>query len=511
MKGPVIAVILDGWGISKNTKNNAIKLADTPIFDHAWKHYPHSKLETFGENVGLPKGLAGNSEVGHINLGAGRIMKQDLTEIDEAIEDGSFFQNGTLLSAMQHAKANGSNLHLMGLISDSGVHSSLHHLFAILKLAKDQGIKEVYIHGFTDGRDSPPKSAIKFISQINKQLKKIGIGKFASISGRYYAMDRAHNYERIKLVYDLMVKGIGKRAHSAEQAIKDAYKKEITDEYIEPTVILRDHKPWPRINDYDIVIFFNLRSDRARQLTKPFVLQDFPFFKKRKKLDNLYFVGLTNFGEDLPMSTAFPDAKIKNSLVEVISKANKKQLLISEEEKFAHVAYFFHGGTSIPYKNVKKTMLKSVDIEKFVDFPQMNAEGITKAVVKNIKSKKPADFILLNYPNCDVLGHSGSIKAAIQGIEFIDKMLDQIIKAVLAKNGSAVITADHGNAEEMLSEDNKVLTEHSKNDVPFIIASKDKSIKSCKNGILADFAPTILEIMGIKKPKEMTGKSLIRR
>lgn len=508
---PTVLIILDGWGMALPSKGNAVTQADTPYFDSLWETYPRTLLRTHGEAAGLPHGIAGNSEVGHMNMGAGRIVKQDVVKINEGIENGSFFQNSTLLSAIRYVQVRKSRLHLMGLLSDGMVHSDLNHLRTLLKLCKKEKVHKIYIHAFLDGRDTPPKSALKYIDQVEKWTKELKVGKITSVCGRYYAMDRAHKWDRTKRVFNMMIHGQDKQARSAKEAIEKSYKKGKTDEFVEPTFILYDHER-TTVQDNDAIIFFNLRSDRARQLTKPFVLDDFTFFDRKKMPKNIFFVGLTNFGDDLPMLTAFPEHRIPMALPETLSKVPRlKQIYITEEEKFGPVAYFFHGGFSIPFENEDRIMIKSKDVATYDLAPEMSAGEITEAVLKNLKKY---NFILMNYANPDMLGHTGNIKAAIQGLEFVDKCLAKVIDQILKQKGNAIITADHGNADEMLDlETGKPITSHSKNPVPFIVVGKTyarKRKKELKEGILGDVAPTILDIMNQTIPEEMTGRSLLK-
>ena len=509
-KTPTVLVILDGWGMALPSKGNAVALARTPCFDSIWENYSRTLLQASGEAVGLPHGIMGNSELGHMNLGAGRIVPSDLVKIDRAIADGDFFQNPTLLSATRYVLAHKSNLHLMGLLSDGKVHSSMDHLFALLKLAKKEKVKNVYIHVFTDGRDTSPQSALKYVSDLEKQIKKLKTGKIVSISGRYYAMDRAHKWNRTKKVFDMMIHGKDKKAHSAKEAIEESYKKGKSDEFIEPTFILYNHQRIT-IQNNDAIIFFNLRSDRARQLTKPFVLDNFNFFKRGKVPENIFFVGLTSFGDDLPMMTAFPESRIEMNLAEALSqKPRLKQLYITEEEKFGPLAFFFHGGFSIPFVREKKVMIKSKKVATYDLYPKMSAKEITDYILKNFSKY---DFIGVNYANPDMLGHTGNIPAAVKGLEFTDKCLAKVIDKTLKKEGNIIVTADHGNVEEMIDlETGKVDTKHSTNPVPFILVGKRfkrQRKKKLREGILGEVAPTILEIMDIPQPEKMTGKSLL--
>lgn len=504
---PLVLVILDGWGMALPSKGNAISLSKTPCFDFLWKKYSHTRLAASGEAVGLPRGADGNSEVGHMNMGAGRIVTQDVVRINECIENGSFFQNSTLLSAIHYAQIHNSDLHLMGLFSDGLVHSDIKHLKVLLELCKKEKVSKVYIHGFLDGRDTPPKSALKYIDQVEKWIKEFGVGKIVSVCGRYYAMDRAHKWDRTQKVFNMMIHGKDKQARSAREAVEQAYKQGITDEFIEPTFILYDHQK-TTVQDNDAIIFFNLRSDRARQMTKPYVLDDFKFFDRGKMPKNIFFVGLTNFGDDLPMLTAFPEHRISKALPETLSKiSHYRQLYVAEEEKFGPVAYFFHGGFSIPFENENRIMIKSKNVATYDLTPEMSAGEINQAVLQNIKKY---DFIVMNYANPDMLGHTGNIKAAIIGLEFVDKCLAKIIDATMKENGTIIVTADHGNVEEMIDpETGEVDTEHSTNPVPFIIVSSKFKKKELPEGILGDVAPTVLDIMDQSMPKDMTGKNLL--
>lgn len=509
---PFIFIVLDGWGLALPSRGNAIELAKTPVFDNLWKNYSQTSLQASGEVVGLPQGVMGNSEVGHINLGAGRVVKQDLKIINESIEDETFFQNPVLLSAIQHAKANGSNLHLMGLLSDGGVHSDIHHLYALLDLIKRSKFsKEVYIHGFTDGQDTPHKSALKYLRDLDKKIKEYGVGKVASLAGRYYAMDRAHNWERNQMVYDMLVNGQGKRAKNPFAAVEKAYREGKTDEFIEPTIISSDHKPVSTINDRDVVIFFNLRSDRARQLTKPFVLHDFDLFPRKKHLEDLFYVGLTNFGDDLPMSIAFPEFRVKNALPEYLGQfSNFKQLYIAEEEKFAHVAYFFHGGSSVPIANEERIMISSPDVDTYDQQPEMSAGEVTDVIKNNLERARIHDFIMVNFANPDMLGHTGKLPAVIKGVEYVDKCLGRIMAVIDRLDGQAVITADHGNAEKMIDpETGEENTTHTTNPVPFIVFDKHRRKKKLKEGILGNVAPSVLDLLSLDKPEEMDRGSLL--
>lgn len=508
---PVVLMILDGWGEGKKYPGNAVKLARTPFFDALKKDFPWSRVETCCEHVGLPKGLMGNSEVGHMNMGAGRVVEQELVVINNAIKSGVFFQNATLLASIQHAKSQRSTLHLVGILSDGRVHGDIKHLFALLKLCKRQGLKKVSIHAITDGRDVPPKSALKYIKALKRKIKTYGVGKIATVSGRYYAMDRAHHYDRTKKVYDAIVAGKGLHAKSAEEAVSSAYAKGLNDYNLIPTVVGDPKKKELLVDDGDAFIFYNLRSDRTRQLTKPFVLPTFDFFRRNIRVNNLYFTGMTSFGDDLPMSIAFPSAHVHNSIPDYLEEMkNIRHMYIAEEEKFAPVAFFFHGGRAILAKNEKRVMIKSLDVKSYALAPEMSAKKITKKVLDSMKNKHFPDLTVMNYANPDMLGHTGNIPAAVKSLEFLDKEIKKIVRKVIKKKGDVLITADHGNIEEMLYSDGSPQTKHSTNPVPAILVQSRKTYKEMKNGILGDVAPTILKLMKLEKPAEMTGESLIK-
>ena len=535
---PLILVILDGWGINLNKKGNAIVQAKTPTIEKLNSFWPHFCLRASGIAVGLPWDEPGNSEVGHFNLGAGKIIYQSLPRIDMAIKNKSFFRNKTLLKAMEFTKKNNSSLHLMGLISSGGVHSNIEHLFALLKMAKENGIKNLFIHIFTDGRDALPKDGINLVRDLEKKINYFNTGKIASISGRYWAMDRNKNWDRTQKTYQCITEGIGKKYNDPIKAIEDSYQKNITDEFIEPTIIspkhaLESHRGFKvqnsklinkqtagLVRDNDAVIFFNFREDRARQLTKAFVLKNFSGFKRKKFLKNLYFVTMTEYEKNLPVQIAFLRQKIDCPLAYVLAKENKKQLHISETEKYAHVTYFFNGGKEKPFPNEDRILIPSPSVSNYDEVPEMSAYEITERLIEEIKKNK-YDFIIVNYANPDMLGHTGNFKAAVQAIEVIDQCLGRLVETTLENNGGLIITADHGNAEEMIDpHTGEILTEHTKNPVPIWYVTNENKKKKVNSeisqspcliiGILSDVAPTILEIMKIKKPAEMTGKSLLK-
>ena len=491
----ILLAILDGWGYTNQKIGNAIYYANTPNMDKYMRCYPHSFLQTSGLAVGLPEGQMGNSEVGHINIGAGRIVYQDSMRILKAIKDGSFFKNSVLKKAME--KAREAKLHLIGIIGNGGVHAMMPHLYALLEMAKKEGVKDVAIHCFLDGRDTPPKSAIQHINELEEKLKEIGIGRIASVVGRYYAMDRDKRWDRTKRAYDLLTMAKGRKAKNAIEAIKIAYEMGESDEFVKPTVITGDI-----VKDGDIVIFFNFRPDRARQLSHAFVDENFDKFE-RKKL-KIHFVALTEYFDGI--NAAFKKEEIKNTLGEVISKHGLKQLRIAETEKYAHVTFFFNGGREEPFEGEERCLIPSPKVATYDLKPEMSAHGVTEELIKRIEEKK-YDFIVLNYANPDMVGHTGVWAAAIKAVETVDKCIGKVVDAVLKHHGIAIITADHGNAEEMFDEEGKPKTAHTTNPVPFIIIGAGKL--KIKNGNLGDIAPTILHLMNIQKPDEMTGKSLI--
>jgi len=490
---PLILIIMDGFGLRRSKRGNAVKLANLPNYDYYIKSFPNTKLKASSENVGLPKRTIGNSEVGHLNIGSGRVVFQELTRINKSIKDGSFFKNKVLLSAVRNAKR---GLHLIGLLSDGGVHSSIEHLIALLELCKINGMDNVHLHLFLDGRDVPPKSAIFYLGKLNRKIKKLRIGRIETIIGRYYAMDRDKRWHRTKRAYDLLVKARGKQYPDLIKAVKEHYKKGITDEFMEP-IVLDNFKG---IENGDSVIFFNFRSDRARQITSAFVNQNFKFFSRKKV--NVKFTSMCEYDKKLKVSIAFLPLKIKNTLGEVLSKNRLRQLRIAETEKYAHVTFFFNGGVEKPNKNEDRIIIHSPKVATYDLKPEMSAYKVKEEVIKQIR-KDMHDVIILNFANPDMVGHTGRLDKAITAVEAVDKYVKVVVDEIIRKQGIALITADHGNCEEMKG---KHSTSHTLNDVPFILIGKDVKLGK---GVLADIAPTILELLKIKKPGEMTGKSLI--
>ncbi len=502
---PTMLMILDGYGINQDTYGNAIAAADKPHLDAIFAEYPGTTLKACGLDVGLPEGQMGNSEVGHLNIGAGRIVYQDLTMITKAIEDGSFFSNEALLKAMAHVKANGSALHLLGLLSDGGVHSHINHLFALIDMAKKEGIESLYVHCFLDGRDVPPRCAEEYINQLEAHMKETGLGRIATVSGRYYAMDRDKRWDRVEKAYDAMTCGEGKHASNGASAVSSAYGRDENDEFVLPTVIDGTDSS---VNDGDAMIMFNFRPDRAREITRAFVDQKFDGFDRKKKINNLCYICMTQYDAEMPnVSLAFPPETMTNTLGEYISNLGLTQLRIAETEKYAHVTFFFNGGVEAPNPNEDRILVASPKVATYDLQPEMSAYEVTEKVLEAIETDK-YDLIILNFANADMVGHTGVIDAAKQAIEALDKCVPQIADAILAKDGQILLTADHGNADVMLDKAGNTVTAHSLNDVPLLhIANAPKQLKD--GGRLCDIAPTILKLMNLDIPAEMTGKPLV--
>ena len=503
-------MILDGFGDNPNQDGNAIKLAKTPNIDRLMKKYPNTDIYASGPYVGLPEGQMGNSEVGHTNIGAGRIVYQELTRITKSIEDGDFFSIPEFISAIDNCKKHNSKLHILGLVSDGGVHSHIRHLYGLLEMAKRRDFEDVYVHCFLDGRDTPPASAESYILKLQDKMKEKGIGKIATISGRFYAMDRDKRWQRIQKCYDAMVNGEGIKASSAIKAIEDSYQKEVFDEFVEPTVICNGENPVAKIEENDSVIFFNFRPDRAREITRAIVDKNFKEFET-KPMD-LYYVCFTNYDETMPnVHIAFKKELLKNTFGEVVSDAGLTQLRIAETEKYAHVTFFFNGGEEKQYEGEDRILVPSPKVETYDLKPEMSAYEVTDKVVEALKADK-YDVIILNFANTDMVGHTGSLPAAIKAVETVDECVGKIAEIIEEKKGNLIITADHGNADQMIDyKTGEPHTAHTTNPVPVILVTDDKSLKLKSNGKLADLAPTMLELMGLKKPDEMTGESLLER
>lgn len=504
MKNTTALIVLDGFGISKKIEGNAVAQARMPFYKGLLKTYPNAKLKSSGEAVGLKKGQMGNSEVGHLTIGSGRIIEQDLTRIDKSIADESFFENKVLLNLMNNVKQKKSALQVMGLISNGGIHSHIDHLFAILKMAKSVGLNDVYIHCFTDGRDTGVNDGIKFVKQIESFTKKLGVGKIATISGRYYAMDREKHWDRTKLCYDAIVNGIGEYFKTPNDALKLFYKQNITDEFILPTIIKSQNEKYRLPTVDDGFIFFNFRKDRTKQLTESLILKNFKGFKTEKIFKN--FVSMTSYGE-YPIKNAFEERNFKNTLSEFVSDSGLIQLKIAEPTKYAHVTYFLNGEREEPFKNEERIIVTSKNVSTFDKFPQMSAMKIAKIFRKNVKNHK-YDFIMVNIANGDMVGHTGNLKATIKALETVDKALKIMVTSILKNGGNVIITADHGNSEEMIK-NGHICTTHTTNPVPVVLVSKEFKHKRLCDGGLADLAPTVIDLLKLKQPKEMTGESLI--
>ena len=505
---PIMLMILDGFGLNENEKGNAIKLANTPNIDKLMKTWPTTQIHTSGLAVGLPEGQMGNSEVGHTNIGAGRIVYQDLTRITKSIEDGDFFSIKEFVQAIENCQKYHSKLHIMGLLSDGGVHSHIRHLYALLELAKRKDFEDVYVHCFLDGRDTPPASGEGYLLKLEEKMKEKGVGKIASISGRFYSMDRDKRWERVQKSYDALVYGKGEKATSAISAIESSYQQEIFDEFVEPTVICNNEEPIATIENHDSVIFFNFRPDRAREITRSLVDPEFDGFAT-KPLD-LDYVCFTQYDETIPnVEIAFKPESLKNTFGEYVSKQGLTQLRIAETEKYAHVTFFFNGGEEKQYPGEERILIPSPKVQTYDLKPEMSAYEVTKKVVEAVESNK-YDTIILNYANPDMVGHTGNLEATIKAIEAIDECVQKVVDAVEGKNGMILMTADHGNAEQMVDyKTGEPQTAHTTNPVPLILVGLE-GIK-LKEGKLADLAPTMLDIMGLEKPEEMTGESLIEK
>lgn len=501
----VVLIIMDGWGEGPKTAANAIYKAHTPFIDSLYKKHPHAQLFTSGENVGLPDGQMGNSEVGHLNIGAGRVVYQDLVKINLAIRDKSFFANPVLKDAFAAAKKGNKKLHLMGLVSNGGVHSHINHLKALCDMAKQEDIKDVYIHAFTDGRDTDPKSGSHFIEELQSHLKN-STGTIASLVGRYYAMDRDKRWERVKIAYDLLVHGTGKHTKNIGEAIQQSYAEGVTDEFIKPIVVTDvKEKPLATIAEGDVVICFNFRTDRCREITIALTQKDFHEENMHKM--NLHYVTMTNYDDTYKnVKVVYDKDNLHKTLGEVLANAGKKQIRISETEKYPHVTFFFSGGREDTFDGEKRIMIPSPKVATYDLQPEMSALAVTDAIVGELNTGE-ADFVCLNYANADMVGHTGDFKAVVKAVETVDQCVQRVAEAGLANGYSFLITADHGNADYMINDDGTPNTAHTINPVPFFLIDKD--YKQLASGRLCDLAPTVLAIMGNAIPKEMTGKSLV--
>ncbi|SKA71757.1 phosphoglycerate mutase [Eubacterium uniforme] len=509
-KKPTVLLILDGYGLSDTKEGNGVALANTPVMDKLMAEYPFVKGYASGMAVGLPDGQMGNSEVGHLNMGAGRIVYQELTRITKEIEDGTFFENEALVEAMENAKKNDSAVHFFGLLSDGGVHSHITHMYGILEMAKRYGIEKVYLHAFLDGRDTPPSSAADYMQQMVDKMAEVGVGEVASVSGRYYAMDRDNNWDRVEKAYLAITKGEGEQAENPVEAIKTSYANDVTDEFMIPTVITKNGAPVATVKDGDSVVFCNFRPDRAREMTRAFCSDDFTGFNREKKLD-LVFVCYTEYDVTIPNKLiAFKKVEITNTFGEFLAKQGLKQARIAETEKYAHVTFFFNGGVEEPNEGETRIL---VDSPKYVPTydkkPRMSAYTVCDELSKAITSGE-YDVIICNFANPDMVGHTGVIPSVVEAIEVIDKCVGEIVNFIKEVDGQLFICADHGNAEMLIDpESGDPFTAHTTNPVPFILVNADPSYKLRENGVLADIVPTLIDIMGLEQPAEMTGKSLI--
>ena len=511
-KKPTVLMILDGYGLNEKKDGNAVAQASTPVMDRLMKEYPFVRGNASGMAVGLPDGQMGNSEVGHLNMGAGRIVYQELTRITKEIQDGSFFENPALLEAVNNCKTNASALHLFGLVSDGGVHSHNSHIYGLLELAKKNGLSRVYVHCFLDGRDTPPESGRDFVAELEAKMKEIGVGEVASVIGRYYAMDRDNNYDRVKLAYDALTKGEGLAADSACGAIADSYERGETDEFVKPTVVRKDGAPAAVIQDKDSVVFFNFRPDRAREITRCFCDDEFTAFERGRRLE-LVFVCFSDYDPTIPnKQVAFHKIAVTNTFGEWLAANKMTQARIAETEKYAHVTFFFNGGVEEPNEGEDRILVNSPkDVATYDLKPQMSAYEVCDRLVEAIRSGK-YDVIIINFANPDMVGHTGVETAAIQAVEAVDECVGRAVDAVVEAGGTMFICADHGNAEQLVDyETGAPFTAHTTNPVPFILVNYDPAYTLREGGCLADIIPTMIEIMGMKQPEEMTGRSLLMK
>ncbi|MBO9129912.1 2,3-bisphosphoglycerate-independent phosphoglycerate mutase [Bacillus sp. 165] len=508
-KQPKALIILDGFALRNIEQGNAVAQAKKPNFERYWNQYPHATLTASGEAVGLPEGQMGNSEVGHLNIGAGRIVYQSLTRVNVAIREGQFEQNETFVKAMNHVKEKGTALHLFGLLSDGGVHSHINHMFALLRLAAKEGIEKVYIHGFLDGRDVGPQTAKTYINETLQVIEETKTGQLATISGRYYSMDRDKRWDRVEKCYRAMVYGEGPTYNDPLECINDSYENGIFDEFVLPSVMVQeDGTPVATINDNDAIIFYNFRPDRAIQISRVFTNEDFREFDRGDKFPHIpEFICMTQFSETVGGYVAFKPTNLDNTLGEVVSQAGLNQLRIAETEKYPHVTFFFSGGREAEFPGEERILINSPKVATYDLKPEMSIYEVTDALLKEIEADKH-DVIILNFANCDMVGHSGKLEPTIKAVEATDECLGKVVDAIVAKGGTAIITADHGNADEVITPEGQPMTAHTTNPVP-VIVTKD-GIQLREDGILGDLAPTMLTLLGVEQPKEMTGKTLIK-
>jgi len=514
MESITALLILDGFGCREEEAGNAIKTDGIENIQQLWEEYPHTMLRASGMDVGLPDGQMGNSEVGHLNIGAGRIVYQEFTRISKSIADGDFFENPAFLDAIENCKMHDSALHLMGLCSDGGVHSHLTHLYALVELAKAKGLEKVYIHCFMDGRDVPPSSGKGFVQEVDAKLREIGIGKIASVMGRYYAMDRDNRYERVEKAYAALTYGEGLAAETAAEAMQNSYDAGVTDEFVVPTVILTDGKPTAVIAEHDSVIFYNFRPDRARELSRAYIFEEFDGFERKNGFFPVHYVSMTQYDKTFSdkLDIAFRPVSLDNTLGEYLAKQGKTQLRIAETEKYAHVTFFFNGGVEAPNENEDRALIPSPKVATYDLQPEMSAYEVADEAVKRIESGK-YDVMILNFANCDMVGHTGVMDAAVAAVHAVDSCVQMVVDAILAAGGRCIITADHGNAEYMWDDAEQVpFTAHTTNPVPCILVDEGrKNVKLRAGGRLSDLAPTLLELLGLPVPEQMTGRTLIDR
>ena len=513
MKPITALLILDGFGYRKEKEGNAIKTDGVANIKALWDSYPHTLLQASGMDVGLPAGQMGNSEVGHLNIGAGRIVYQEFTRISKSIDDGEFFQNPAFLGAVENCKKHDSALHLMGLCSDGGVHSHLTHLYALVKLAKDHGLTKVFVHCFMDGRDVPPTSGKGYVEQVDAKLKELGVGRIATVMGRYYAMDRDNRFERVEKAYAALTYGEGLTASSAEEAMQQSYDAGVTDEFVVPTVVLTDGKPTATIQAQDSVIFYNFRPDRVREISRAYIFEDFDGFERKNGFFPLYYVSMTQYDKTFEghLQIAFKPQSMHNTLGEYLAKMGKTQLRIAETEKYAHVTFFFNGGVEAPNEGEDRALIASPKVATYDLKPEMSAYEVTDEAVRRIESGK-YDVMILNFANCDMVGHTGVMDAAVAAVHAVDSCVRMVVEAIQKTGGRCIITADHGNAEYMWDEKAQVpFTAHTTNPVPCILVDDSrKSVELREGGRLCDLAPTLLDLMELPVPQEMTGKTLIK-
>ena len=513
MKPITALLILDGFGYRKEKEGNAIKTDGVANIKALWDSYPHTLLQASGMDVGLPAGQMGNSEVGHLNIGAGRIVYQEFTRISKSIDDGEFFQNPAFLGAVENCKKHDSALHLMGLCSDGGVHSHLTHLYALLKLAKDHGLEKVYVHCFMDGRDVPPTSGKGYVEQVDAKLKELGVGRIATVMGRYYAMDRDNRFERVEKAYAALTYGEGLTASNAAEAMQQSYDAGVTDEFVVPTVVLTDGKPTATIQAQDSVIFYNFRPDRAREISRAYIFEEFDGFERKNGFFPLYYVSMTQYDKTFEghLQIAFKPQSMHKTLGEYLAKMGKTQLRIAETEKYAHVTFFFNGGVEAPNEGEDRALIASPKVATYDLKPEMSAYEVTDEAVRRIESGK-YDVMILNFANCDMVGHTGVMDAAVAAVHAVDSCVRMVVEAIQKTGGRCIITADHGNAEYMWDEKAQVpFTAHTTNPVPCILVDDSrKSVELREGGRLCDLAPTLLDLMELPVPQEMTGKTLIK-